>query len=131
MEALMFGISYLKLGLGLGVAILVALAAFGIKAGINKIDAQGRQISQLKTDLATEKQARERDVRGLTVLSQGITAAASARAIDEKILGETINASNPKPVSPDLGRFLDGLRSADAPPAKPGPAGGTDKGPRR
>jgi hypothetical protein len=109
-EALMFGLSSLKLGLGIGALILIALFALSIKLGINKIAAQGKEIATLKTDLATEKAARQKDVQGLTVLAQGMIAASSARALDERTLGETINASNPNPVSPDLGAFLDRLR---------------------
>lgn len=116
----MFGLSGLKLGLGVFALVLIGLAAFGLKAMVNKIDAQGREIAQLHIDLETEKAARRKDVAGLTVLSEGVLAASSARSIDEKILAETIDAKNPQPVSPGLASFLDGLRAAEAPsPATP------------
>lgn len=109
----MFGISYAKLGIGLGIAILIGLAAWGIKAGLDKIADQGAQIERLRTDLAAEKAARENDVRGLTALSQGILAASNARSLDEEVLRETIDSANPQPVSPGLSRFLSGLRAND------------------
>ena len=123
----MFASLYAKLGLGLAALILIGLAAFAIKSGINKIESQGRDIQRLETSLAAEKQARERDVAGLTVLTEGIVAASSARAMDEETLRETIDARNPQPASPGLGRLLDGLRrnvggqgGSDAPAQRPG-----------
>lgn len=115
----MLGLTNLKLGLGLGALIFVALVAFGIKVAINKIDRQGQQIAQLQTDLRTEKAARQADVAGLTTLSRGVVAASSARALDDKILAETIDAQHPQPASPGLSHFLDGLRGA---PGAAGPA---------
>jgi hypothetical protein len=123
----MFGFSYLKLGLGLGALILIGLAAFALKAMVNKIDKQGQQIATLRGELATEREARKRDVAGLTTLTRGIVAASSARALDEEVLRETIDNRNPQPVSPDLGAFLDGLRGqgrAPEPDKAPGGAGG-------
>jgi hypothetical protein len=113
---------YARLGLGLAALILIGLAAFAIKSGIDKIDRQGRQIANLQRDLAAEKAARKADVAGLTILSQGVVAAASARALDDKLLAETIDAKNPQPVSPGLADFLDGLRK-QRPPARGGVAG--------
>lgn len=110
----MFGISWPKLGIGFAVLVAIGLAAFGLKAMVNKIDQQGQQIMGLKTELAGEKAARKADVAGLTVLSQGVVAASSARALDDKILAETIDAKNPQPSSPGLAHFLDGLRNSDA-----------------
>jgi hypothetical protein len=113
------GLSRLQVGLAIGALVLLALAGFAIKAGLDKIARQGAQIEALERDLAAEKAARERDVRGLTVLAQGITAAATARGMDDEILRETIDARNPQPVSPDLARFLLGLRERDAGAAAP------------
>jgi hypothetical protein len=118
----MFAGIYAKLGLGLAVAIFVGLAAFAIKSGINKIERQGQQIEGLTRDLAAEKQARESDVRGLTVLSEGIVAASSARSLDEEVLRDTIDSRNPQPVSDGLSRYLDGLRANDRNPGAPAPA---------
>jgi hypothetical protein len=122
---MMFGSIYAKLGLGLAVAILIGLAVFTIKSGINKIAKQGAQIEALRRDLAAEVEGRKRDVQGLTVLTQGMVGASSARALDEEALRESIDAKNPQPVSPDLGRFLDRLRAGtpEAPAASTAPAG--------
>jgi hypothetical protein len=131
----MFSSIYAKLGVGLAVLVAIGLAVFAIHSAIDKIDKQGQQIASLKTELETEKDARKRDVAGLTALSQGVVAAANAHAVDEQILAETIDAKNPKPSSPGLTDFLNGLRASDAnraapagparagPPARPGAAG--------
>ncbi len=123
----MFGSLYAKLGLGLAALILIGLAAFAIKSGIDKIDAQGQQIATLQTALASEKQARERDVAGLTTLAQGMTAAASARGMDEEVLRATIDSQHPSPVSPGLAAFLSGLRARDGASGVSGPAPGAGR----
>lgn len=125
----MFGFSWLKIGLGLGALILIGLAAFAIRSGINKIEAQGARIAGLERDLASEKAARQRDVAGLTTLAQGITAAASARGLDEEVLRNEIDTRNPSPVSPELARFLDGLRRNDRATRAAPAAGGADRRP--
>jgi len=128
----MFGFSWLKIGLGLGALILIGLAAFAIKAGINKIEAQGKQIANLERNLEAEKQARQRDVAGLTTLARGITAAATARGLDEEVLRNEIDTRNPNPVSPELARFLDGLRRSDrATRAAPAAGGAGGRPPAR
>jgi hypothetical protein len=126
----MLGSIYVRIGLGLAVAVAIALAFFAVKSAINKIDAQGQEIAMLRTAVASEKAAREKDVAGLTALSQGVVAAASARAIDDKILSETIDAKNPQPSSPGLARFLDGLRASDSAAAAPGGPAGAPPAPR-
>lgn len=116
----MLGFSWFKIGASLAVIVAIGLLAFAIKSGINKIEKQGKEIATLKIDLATEKAARQKDVQGLTVLAQGMIQASSARAIDEKVLRETIDAKKPTPVSPGLAAFLDRLRLQAG--SNPGPA---------
>lgn len=107
---MILGLSWMKLGIGFAVLVAIGLFAWAIKSGIDKIEKQGKEIATLKIDLAAEKAARERDVKGLTVLSQGIVDASAARALDERALGETINEGNSTPVSPELAALLGRLR---------------------
>jgi hypothetical protein len=122
----MFGLSWMKLGIGFAVIVAIGLFAFAINAGIDKIAKQGAQIEALKIELDAEKAARQRDVQGLTTLAEGIIDASSARSLDETALRETIDAHNPKPVSPELAAFLDRLRQpvgASTDPSTTGRAG--------
>jgi len=127
----MFSSLYAKVGIGLLAAILIGLAAFTLNKMVNKIADQGKQIAQLETDLKTEQDARKADVAGLTTLSRGVVAASSARALDDKVLSETIDAKNPHPSSPELSNFLDGLRreaGSPGPAAKPASRTGSPAG---
>jgi hypothetical protein len=119
---MIFGLTKLKLGLGIAALVMIALFAWTLKAQVNKIADLGGQVQKLKTDLASEQAARQRDVAGLTALSQGIIGASSARSLDEATLRETIDEKNPKPSSPGLAGFIDGLRRSDSPPPAPSAA---------
>jgi len=99
---------YLAAGL---VVLGFVLWIHGMQAKIAK---QAGQITTLQTDLATEQQARQRDVAGLTSLSSGLLAASSAKDKDQAALQETIDATHPAPVSPGLAALLGCLRAADS-----------------
>lgn len=97
--------------------IAIALAVLGGILWINGMRAdiarQRTQIAQLSTDLASEKQARARDVAGLTALSSGLVAASSAKQRDQEALSHAIDVQHPQPVSAGLSRLLVCLRAAD------------------
>jgi uncharacterized membrane protein len=78
---------------------------------------QDQQINTLAVNLKAEQQARARDVAGLTTLTQGLARVSADSAKDAQALSETIDAKSPHPVSPELGAFLDRLRTADTPAA--------------
>ena len=97
--------------------LAIALAVLGAVRWINgmrsDIARQRTQIAQLSTDLASEKQARARDVAGLTALSSVLVAASSAKQKDQDALSHAIDVQHPQPVSAGLSRLLVCLRAAD------------------
>ncbi|WP_420140192.1 hypothetical protein [Sphingomonas sp.] len=78
-----------------------------------KIARQDAQINTLAMNLKAEQAARAKDVAGLTALSSGLLAASSAKSADQKALSETIDATNPTPVSAGLASLLGCLREND------------------
>lgn len=82
----------------------------GMRHDIAKLSTEN---SQLKRDIATETDARKRDVSALTTLSEGLANAAVTTHADNKVLTETIDAAHPTPSSPALAAFLAGLRTND------------------
>jgi uncharacterized coiled-coil protein SlyX len=98
--------------------IVFALAIGGLVWWISDMRAtiakQAAAIEALDGVLKAERTAREKDVRGLTALTEGLAKVATDNRRDEKALQETINAANPTPVSPALAAFLDRLRRGEA-----------------
>lgn len=97
--------------------IAAALVILGfvlwIRGMQSTIAEQRASIAALKLDVATEKQARQRDVAGLTSLSSGLLAASSSKDKDQTALQETIDATHPAPVSAGLAALLGCLRASD------------------
>lgn len=104
--------------------LLILAAVAGLVLWINgmrsKIDAQAARITAqdvryagLEVKFETEKQARTRDVAGLTALSSGLVAASSAKQRDQEALSHAIDVQHPQPVSAGLSALLTCLRAAD------------------
>ncbi|WP_420142800.1 hypothetical protein [Sphingomonas sp.] len=77
---------------------------------------QAATINTVQADLKAEKAARQRDIAGLTALSQGLGKVAVETKQDAKIVQETVKDAN-VPLSPQLGALLDGLRATSGKPA--------------
>jgi hypothetical protein len=96
-------------------AVVATLALVAWVHGMQAIIAkQSNQINTLAVNLRAEQDGRKRDVQGLTVLAQGLAKISTDSAKDTAILGATIDAKNPKPVSHELAAFLGRLRDADS-----------------
>lgn len=100
----------LPYGVAIGVVVAFGLWINGMRSTIEELKVSN---GYLKTEIAAEKLARERDVAGLTTLASGLAAASSATKKDNAILQETINVAAPQPATPGLARFIECLRAGD------------------
>lgn len=94
----------------IGAALGLIFYVNGLRSTVAK---QGEQIAQLDAAIAAEKLARRKDIAGLTALSSGLATAAVDNAKDAAVMKDTINATNPQPVSAGLRSLLDCLRTVD------------------
>lgn len=111
--------------------ILLALMGVAVKAGLNTIESQAKQITQLQTDLETERTLRQSDIAGLTALIDGLVVVQEQSDLDQGALDHALDVSKPQPASPFMRAFYQCLRdqrqtgkNCATLPANPGKASG-------
>lgn len=92
-------------------AVLLALGAFAIRTALSTIEDQSREIAQLKTDLATEKNLRLSDVAGLTTLVDGLVVNSRKSAEDQGAIEYALDKAHPSPLSPFMRAYFECLHS--------------------
>ena len=94
--------------------VAAALAVWWVMNLQNRLARAEALAKETAVSLQVERQARARDVAGLSVLAQGTAAASVTTKKEAAILGSVIDAKNPQPVSRGLSDLLHCLAEADA-----------------